>query len=68
MSDHPFVYATYFYRTPPAFRMFVRGWTFERLQAEKAAAQKLLPAEYMAQYAEEYLYRLESESRGAWAE
>lgn len=68
MPDHPFVYAAYLYRTPAAFRMSIRGWTFERLEAEKAAAHKLLPAGHMAQYAEECLYRFTSESRGAWAE
>lgn len=60
-------YAAYQFRSAGAFRMFLRGWTKERLEAERSTAQSVLPAALMSVYVEECAYRYESPSRGGRA-
>lgn len=64
MADHPFAFAAYHWRSLGAFRMYLRGWTHERLSDELANAQRLLPPDYLSEFAAERTYRYESFSRG----
>ena len=63
MNGSLFEYAAYFFRTPAAFRMELRGWGDHRLR-DAETQLGVLPDAYRLAYREEVWHRQVSYSRG----